>query len=36
MSRACRQADWNKGNIAPPLESPQANRPKAAKKARGK
>ena len=29
-------ADWNKGNIAPLFESPQANRPKAAKKAKGK
>jgi len=29
-------ADWNKNNIAPLFESPQANRPKAAKKARGK
>ena len=29
-------ADWNKDNIAPLFESPQANRPKAAKKVRGK
>jgi hypothetical protein len=36
MSRACHQADWNKDNVAPLFESPQANRPKAAKKARGK
>lgn len=29
-------ADWNRDNVAPLFESPQANRPKAAKKARGK
>jgi hypothetical protein len=29
-------ADWNKNNISPLFESPQANRPKAAKKAKGK
>jgi len=29
-------ADWNKNNIAPLFESPQANRPKAEKKAKGK
>ena len=29
-------ADWNRDNVAPLFESPQANRPKAAKKANGK